>query len=88
MKFGNFLVWQNMRGILLTRENHIAFLPKKGIYKHIYTKVTKITAIHLMSITSKVITSYLAYHGDQSIGEKYISKAYDTNAVYDTKMQA
>jgi 23S rRNA maturation mini-RNase III len=41
-----------------------------------------------MSITSKVITSSLAYHGDQSIWEKHISKAYVTNAVYDTKMQA
>jgi hypothetical protein len=37
-----------------------------------------------MSITSKVITLYLAYHGDQSIWEKHISMAYDTNAVYDT----
>jgi hypothetical protein len=40
-----------------------------------------------MSITSDVITSYLAYHGDQSIWEKHLSMAYDTNEVYDTKMQ-
>jgi hypothetical protein len=40
-----------------------------------------------MSITSKVIGSYQAYHGDQSIQENHISKAFDTNAVYDTKMQ-
>jgi hypothetical protein len=41
-----------------------------------------------MSITSKVITSSLAYHGEQSILEKHISNAYVTNAIYDTKMQA
>jgi hypothetical protein len=40
-----------------------------------------------MSITSKVITSDLAYHGDQSIWEKHISMAYDTHVVYDTMMQ-
>jgi hypothetical protein len=40
-----------------------------------------------MSITSKVITSYLAYHGEQSIWEKHISMTYVTNAIYDTKMQ-
>jgi 23S rRNA maturation mini-RNase III len=40
-----------------------------------------------MSITSKVITSSLAYHGDQSIWEKHISTAYVTDVVYDTKMQ-
>jgi hypothetical protein len=77
----------NIRGILLTREDHIAFLQKKAIHKYIYPKATKSTTIHLMSITSKVITSYLAYHGNQSIWEKHISMAYDTNAVYDTKMQ-
>jgi hypothetical protein len=76
-----------MRGILLTREDHIAFLQRKAIHKHIYPKATKSIAIHLMSITSKVIISYLAYHGDQSIQEKHISMAYVTNAVYDTKMQ-
>jgi hypothetical protein len=75
-----------MRDILLTREDHIAFLQKKAIHKHIYPKIIKSIAIHLMSITSKVITSYLAYHADQSIWEKHISMAYDTNAVYDTKM--
>jgi hypothetical protein len=69
-----------MRGILLTREDHIAFLQKEGMHKHIYPKATKSIAIYLMSITSKVITSYLAYHGDQSIWEKHISMAYDTNA--------
>jgi hypothetical protein len=53
----------------------------------IYPKATKSITIHLMSITSKVITSYLAYHGDQSIWEKHISREYDTNAVCDTKMQ-
>jgi hypothetical protein len=77
-----------MRGILLIREDHIAFLQKEAIHKHIYPKATKSIAIHLMSITSKIMTSYLAYHGDQSIWEKHISTAYDKNAVYDTKMQA
>jgi hypothetical protein len=77
-----------MRGILLTRDDHIAFCTKKkAIHKHMYPKATKSIAIHLMSITSKVITSYLAYHGDQSIWEKHNSMEYDTNAVYDTKMQ-
>jgi hypothetical protein len=76
-----------MRGILLTREDHIAFLQKKAIHKHIYPKSTKSIAIYLMSITSKVITSSLAYHGDQSIWEKHISTTYVTNAVYDTKMR-
>jgi hypothetical protein len=78
----------NMRGILLTREDYIAFLQKKAMHKHMYPKATKSIAIHLMSITSKVITSSLAYHGEQSIWEKHISNAYVTNAVYDTKMQA
>jgi hypothetical protein len=76
-----------MIGILLTREDHIAFLQKEAIHKHIYPKATKSIAIHLMSITSKIITSYLEYHGEQSIWEKNISMVYDTNAVYDTKMQ-
>jgi hypothetical protein len=60
---------------------------KKAIHKHIYPKATKNIALHLMSITSKVITSYLAHNGDQSIWEKHICMAYDTNVVYDTKMQ-
>jgi hypothetical protein len=77
----------NLKGILPTREDHIAFLQKEDIQKHIYPKATKSIAIHLMSITSKVITSSLAYHGDQSISEKHISMAYVRNAVYDTKMQ-
>jgi hypothetical protein len=77
-----------MREIKLTRDDYIAFLQKKVIHKHTYPKATKSIAIHLMSITSKVITSYPAYHGDESIWEKHISKAYDTNVVYDTKMQA
>jgi hypothetical protein len=76
-----------MRGILLTIEDHKAFLQNEAIHKHIYPKATKSIATHLMRITSKVITSYLAYHGDQSIWEKHISMTYDTNAVYDTKMQ-
>jgi hypothetical protein len=76
-----------MRGILLTREIHIAFLQKEAIHKHIYPKTTKSIAILLMSITSKIITSSLAYHGEKSIQEKHISMAYVTNAVYDTKMQ-
>jgi hypothetical protein len=76
-----------MRGILLTREDHIAFFKKETIHKHIYPKATKSIAIHLMSITSKVITSYLAYHGEQSISEKHISMECVTNAVYDIKMQ-
>jgi hypothetical protein len=57
----------NMKGILPTREDHIAFLQKEGIHKHIYPEATKSIAIHFMSITSKVITSSLAYHGEQSI---------------------
>jgi hypothetical protein len=76
-----------MRGILLTREDHITFLQKEAIYKYIYPKATKSIVIQLMSIISKVIISYLAYHGEQSISEKHISMAYVTNAVYDTKMQ-
>jgi hypothetical protein len=76
-----------MRGILLTIEDHIAFLQKEAIHKHIYPRATKSIAIHLMSITSKVITSYLAYHGEQSIWEKHISMEYVTNVVYDTMMQ-
>jgi hypothetical protein len=56
-----------MKGILLTREDHIASLQKKAIHKHIDPKATKSIAIHLMSITSKAITSSLAYHGEQSI---------------------
>jgi hypothetical protein len=56
-----------MRGILLTREDQIAFLQKKAIHKHIHPEATKSIDIYLMSITSKVITSSLAYHGDQSI---------------------
>jgi hypothetical protein len=43
-----------------------SILQKKTIQKHIYLKTTSI-AIYLMSITSKVITSSLAYHGEQSI---------------------
>jgi hypothetical protein len=77
-----------MRDILLTREDYIAFLQKKAVHNHIYPKATKSIAIHLISITSKVITSSLAYHGEQSIWEKHISNAYITNVVYDTKMQA
>jgi hypothetical protein len=57
-----------MRGILLTREDHIAFLQKEAIHKHIYPKAIKSIAIHLMSNTSKVITSNLAY---------MVIKAYD-----------
>jgi hypothetical protein len=57
----------NMRDILLTREDQIAFLQKKAIHKHIYPEATKSIAIYLMSIMSKVITSSLAYHGEQSI---------------------
>jgi uncharacterized membrane protein len=57
----------NMKGILPTREDHIAFLQKKVIHKRIYPKAIKSIAIHLMSITSTVITSSLAYHGEQSI---------------------
>jgi hypothetical protein len=72
---------------LLTRKDHITFLQKEAIHKHICPKATKSIAIHLMGITSKVITSYLAHHGDQSILEKHISMAYDTKIVYYTKMQ-
>jgi hypothetical protein len=52
---------------LTHKRGSLAFLQKKGIHKHIYPKSTKSIAIHLVSFTSKVITSYLAYHGDQSI---------------------
>jgi hypothetical protein len=41
-----------------------------------------------MIITSKVIISSLAYHGEKSIWEKHISNAYVTNTVNDTKIQA
>jgi hypothetical protein len=54
---------------------------------HIHLKATNSIAIHHMSITSKVKSSHPAYHSDQSIYDKHISKAYDTNAVYDKKMQ-
>jgi hypothetical protein len=54
----------NIKGILPTREDHIAFLQKEAIHKHIYPKATRSIAIHLMSITSKFITSSLAYHGE------------------------
>jgi hypothetical protein len=57
----------NMKGILPTREDHITFLQKKAIHKNIYPQATKSIAIHLMSITSKVITASPAYHGEQSI---------------------
>jgi uncharacterized membrane protein len=57
----------NMKGILPTREDHIAFLQKKAIHERIYPKAIKSIAIHLMSITSKVITSSLSYHREQSI---------------------
>jgi hypothetical protein len=49
------------------KRGFIAFLQKKAIHKHIYTKATKSIAIHLMSFTSKVITSSLSYHGEQNI---------------------
>jgi hypothetical protein len=61
------------------RGSYSILYKKKAIHKHIYPKATKSIAIHLMSITSKVINSYLAYHGDQSIWEKHISMTYDTN---------
>jgi hypothetical protein len=77
-----------MKGILPTREDHIAFLQNKPSTSIYIPKATKSIAIHLMSITSKVIISSLAYHGEQSILEKHISMTYVTNAVYDTKMQA
>jgi hypothetical protein len=51
----------------VTREDHITFLQKEAIHKNIYLEATKSIAIHLMSITSKVITSYLPYHGEQRI---------------------
>jgi hypothetical protein len=43
------------------------FIKRSHPQAYIYPKATKSIAIHLMSITSKVITSYLAYHGEQSI---------------------
>jgi hypothetical protein len=42
-----------MTGIQLTREDHIEFLQKKAIHKHIHPKATKSTIIRHMSITSK-----------------------------------
>jgi hypothetical protein len=69
------------------RDSYSIFYKRKAIHNHIYPKATKSIAIHLMSITRKVITSYLSYHGEQSIWEKHISMTYVTNAVYDTKMQ-
>jgi hypothetical protein len=77
----------NMSGIYSQERFIYHFYKKKAIHKHIYPKATKIIAIHLMSITSKVITSSLAYHGEQRIWEKHISMTYVTNAVYDKKMQ-
>jgi hypothetical protein len=59
------------QNVLPTREDHIAFLQKKAIHKHIYPKATKSIAIHLMSITRKVITSSLAYHCEQSMKDRY-----------------
>jgi hypothetical protein len=53
--------------ILPIREDHIAFIQKKAIHKHIYPKATKSISIHRMIITSNVIISSLAYHGDQRI---------------------
>jgi hypothetical protein len=57
----------NMKGILPTREDHIDFLEKKAIHRRIYPKAIKSIATHLMSITSTVISSSLAYSGEQSI---------------------
>jgi hypothetical protein len=37
-------------------------------------------------LTSKIISSHPTYHSDYCIKEKHISKAYNTNVVYDTKM--
>jgi hypothetical protein len=36
-----------MRGILLTREDHMAILQNEAIHKHIYPKATKNIAMHL-----------------------------------------
>jgi hypothetical protein len=49
------------------RDPYSIFYQKKAIHKHIYPKATKSIAIYLISITRKIITSYLAYHGEQSI---------------------
>jgi hypothetical protein len=75
-----------MRGILLTREDYIAFLQKKAIQAYIsqsYQEHNYTSHEHHKQSHNLV----LAYHGDQIIWEKHISMAYDTNAVYDTKMQ-
>jgi hypothetical protein len=49
------------------RGSYSIFDKKKAIHKHIYPKAIQSIVIHLMSITRWVITSSLAYHGEQSI---------------------
>jgi hypothetical protein len=73
----------NVKGILPTREDHKAFFNKVKPSTSIYIpKATKSIAIHLMSITSKIIISSLAYHGDQIIWEKHISMTYITSILW------
>jgi hypothetical protein len=47
-----------MRGILLTRENHIAFFQKEAIHKHIYPKATKSIWEKHISMTYDTIAVY------------------------------
>jgi hypothetical protein len=69
------------------RRSYSIFTKRKPTTSIYILKLIQSIAIHLMSITSKVITSCLSYHNEQRIWEKHISMAYVTNAVYDTKMQ-
>jgi hypothetical protein len=77
-----------MKGIQLTREDPIQHFHKNRL-PHAYTfQSYQEHSYTSQGFTSKVISSKPAHHGDQCIYEKHISKAYDTNAVYDTKMHA
>jgi hypothetical protein len=64
---------------IFTKESHPQAYISQSYQEHSYTSHQH---------QSKVITSSLAYRGEQSIYGKHISNAYVTNAVYDTKMQA
>jgi hypothetical protein len=49
------------------RGSYSIFIKESHPQAYIYPKATKSIAILLMSITSKIITSSLANHGEQSI---------------------
>jgi hypothetical protein len=59
--------FEHERHLTHKRGSYSIFTKERYPQAYIYPKSTKSIAIHLVSITSKVITSYLAYHGDQSI---------------------